>query len=296
MSWVRPLLNFYLRLTEKPYLRKVTDIIAARKSFERKSSLFFYPPKSARFSEDKIDDVPVLWVNEDEAKGPIVLYLHGGAYVFGSSRTHSALVARLMRDTVGAACLPDYRLAPENVFPAALEDAMKLYRSLLESRRLIFIGGDSAGGGLALALLHCICVQGLPQPAGVFAFSPLTDCTFSGDSIKRNAVADVMLPAQRSGDMVRFYLGDHDPLDPGVSPLFGKFDGACPVWLTAGDTEILCDDTTRMAQRLQAQGVRVEVKIERDLPHVWPIFHNILPEGRHTLRVLARWINSLADS
>jgi acetyl esterase/lipase len=128
----------------------------------------------------------------------------------------------------------------------------------------------------------------------VFAFSPLTDMTFSGASFQVNANADVILPAERAAEMAEMYLDGHDPFDALVSPLFADFTGAPPIWLTAGDTEILLDDTRRLAANMQKQGVDVQMQIERDLPHVWPIFHHILPEARATLDGVAGWIKRRA--
>jgi acetyl esterase/lipase len=218
------------------------------------------------------------------------MYLHGGAYVFGSARTHRAMLARLSERTGLPACLPDYRLAPEHRFPAALEDALSAYIAL-SAQRDIILGGDSAGGGLALALLAEILKHGLRKPLAVFCFSPLTDLTFSGASIQANARAEVVLPAARSGELAKMYLGDANPGDPRASPLFARFTGAPPVWITAGDTEIMLDDTRRMADRLREEGGQVTEVIAQDLPHVWPIFSPLLPEATATLDALACWIN-----
>jgi acetyl esterase/lipase len=157
----------------------------------------------------------------------------------------------------------------------------------------VILGGDSAGGGLALALLGEVLRQGLPVPRGCFALSPLTDLTFSGQSLRSNAASDVMLPAGRAAEMAQIYLQGATADDPRASPLFADFTGAPPVWLCAGDTEILLDDTRRMAARLRAQGATVTEIIEHDLPHVWPYFHTLLPEARETLHALAAWIRSL---
>ena len=146
----------------------------------------------------------------------------------------------------------------------------------------------------ALALLAEILRHGLRRPRGVFCFSPLTDMTFSGDSMASNADAEVMLPVARAGELARMYLRESDPRDPRVSPLFAGFRGAPPVWIAAGDTEILLDDTRRMAARLRADGVRVTEVIARDLPHVWPIFGPLLPEACRTLEEVAGWIRSLS--
>ncbi|MGP6087698.1 alpha/beta hydrolase [Antarctobacter jejuensis] len=294
------LINTSLRLIEKRRLARVEAPKDLRRGFERSARLFFHGPRGARYDRFPMGDTPAVMVTvPDGTSGIVLLYFHGGGYVMGSPRTHQAMLARLCAMTGSSAILPDYRKAPEHPFPAAFEDAMAAYAKLLGDETppaQIVIGGDSAGGGLALALLAEICRRGLPQPARCFAFSPLTDLTFSGASFQANAEAEVMLPVSRARGMQEMYLGTADPRDPRVSPLFADFTGACPVWLVAGDTEILLDDTRRMAERLRAQGVTVSERIAHDLPHVWPIFHNVLPEARRTLRDLARWINSLSQT
>ncbi|MDZ7710682.1 MAG: alpha/beta hydrolase [Roseovarius sp.] len=296
MSLARRLLNPWLRLAEKRALARETDPVAIRRSFETKARLFFHAPRGTGFARERIADVPVQWaVARGVARkdAPLLLYFHGGGYVFGSSDTHRAMLGRLSMEAGLPACLPDYRLAPEHPFPAAMEDALAVWRAVAARPGGVILGGDSAGGGLALALLGEILRQGLPPPKGLFAFSPLTDFTFSGESLRENAGADVVLPASRAKEIARLYLRDAAVEDPRASPLVADFTGAPPVWLTAGDTEILLDDTRRMAARLRAQGVAVTDEIVHDLPHVWPIFHNILPEARASLRDLGGWIRSL---
>lgn len=221
-----------------------------------------------------------------------LLYLHGGAYVFGSSDTHRAMLAKLSALTGLRACLPDYRLAPDHAFPAQIEDALACYRALRDEHEVI-LGGDSAGGALALALLHEILKQGIAPPKGVFALSPLADMTFSGASVTENAARDVVLSPGRIGEMREMFLAGQDPGDPRASPLRGDYAGAPPVWMAVGDTEILRDDAVRMQGVLEAQGVTSVLHVERDHPHVWPLFHNVLPEAKATLRDLAGWISSL---
>lgn len=293
MSLARGPLNAWLRLTEKPRLARETDVLALRHGFESRARLFLHAPLSARFREDTLGDLSCLWIDEPRP-GPLILYLHGGAFVMGSPRTHRAMMAWLAREAACPVCLPRYRLAPEAAFPAAPQDALSAYRTVAGCPGGVVLGGDSAGGGLALVLLAQILDQGLPKPLGLFAFSPLTDLTFSGGSVARNAHADAMLPASRARETAEIYLQGADPTDPRASPLFADFTGAPPVWLTAGDTEILLDDTRRMADTLRHQGADVTERIAHDLPHVWPMFHNILPEARATLRHLARWIRSLS--
>lgn len=295
MSVLRPVLNAWLRWREKPYLARVTEPEELRRGFELRARVYFHAPRGTEKRRLTVGGRPGLEVRAG-GESPVVLWFHGGAYVFGSPATHAAMLARLCRETGGRAILPDYRKAPEHPFPAALEDAEAAWRDLLAGGAdpaQIIVGGDSAGGGLALALLGVLLAKGGPLPAGLVAFSPVTDLTWSGESVRRNVAADVLLPAERAQEMAARYLGTADPRDPRASPLYADFTGAPPVYLTAGDTEILLDDTTRMAERLRAQGVAVTVEDARDLPHVWPIFHNALPEARATLRRVARWISPL---
>lgn len=296
MSLRRRFLNTVLRVFEKRHLARVQDPLDLRRVFERKARTWFRPPRQSRFASDRIDGVPATWAFGPQVKdsGPVILYLHGGGYVFGSSRTHRAMLARLSGLAGMPACLPDYRLAPEHPFPMALEDALAVYLDL-SAQRPVIIGGDSAGGGLALALLAEILKHRMRRPLGVFCFSPMTDMTFSGESVVANREVEAALPAARAGELADMYLQGASPRDPRASPLFAQLQGSGPVWLTVGDTEILLDDTRRMADRLRADGVEVTEVIEHDLPHVWPIFGPaLLPEAGKTLGTLATWITRLS--
>lgn len=297
MSLRAALLAPYLRLTEKRHLARAETPEALRRSFEIKARLFFPAPPGTVFAEDRLGPVPALRVHARGVAGgaaPLILYFHGGGYVFGSPRTHRGMLARLSKLCRLPACLPEYRLAPEHPFPAAIDDAVAAYRAVQDRPGGIILGGDSAGGGLALALLLEILRQGLPLPQGLFAFSPLTDMSFSGASLAGNVRADPLLPAARAGEMAQMYLQSADPHDPRASPLLGEFTGAPPVWLTVAETEILLDDTRRLAGRLGAQGVKVTCPLAGNLPHVWPIFPPpLLPEAQDTLQALAGWIRGL---
>jgi len=295
MSLRARLLNLSLRFFEKPHLAKADDPVALRDGFERKARFWFRAPRGSRFERDMIGGRAAIWAlgpGVARGRGPVLLYFHGGGYVFGSPTTHRAMLARLSALTGMPACLPDYRLAPEHPFPAAVEDGLAALSALAGRPGGVALGGDSAGGGLALAVLGASLAQAGPVPRALFAFSPLTDLTFSGESFRRNARAEVVLPANRAHQAAEMYLQGADPRDPRASPLFADFTGAPPVWLAAGDTEILLDDTRRMAARLRAQGVAVTESIARDLPHVWPLFQGLIPEADATLSGLAGWLRS----
>lgn len=293
MSLVRPVLNTWLRWTEKPFLERIADPVKARESFEAKARIYFRPPRGVAMHHTRIGGIPALELHPKKRAGHLtVFYCHGGAYVMGSPRTHSAMVARLCHLASVRAVLPEYRKAPEHPFPTALDDVEAAYLALIKEvpARSVILGGDSAGGGLTFALLGSLIRKGLSVPGGVFAFSPLTDLTFSGASAEANRQRDALLPVSRAADMSAMYLDKADPRDPRASPLFADYSGVPPCWITVGDTEILRDDTLRLVDKLKDAGGRVVLRLERDVPHVWPIFHNYLPEARATLRHLATWI------
>lgn len=295
------LLNWFLRVFEKPKLAVAKNPDDLRKPFELKARFLFPTPRNASYSDDVLEfdggSIKVQWAKTKNASDDrLILYFHGGGYVFGSPRTHRAMLARLSAMTGLTTCLPEYRLAPENPFPGAIEDAVLAYRALLErgyDSAKIIMGGDSAGGGLVLALLGEIKAQSLPKPAGVFALSPLVDLTFSGSSFSQNTRSDVMLPASRAEDMAKLYLDGADANDPRASPLQADYSGMSPVFLTASDSEILLDDYLRMAEHLRADGVAVTDHIVENHPHVWHIFQRILPEADQGLREIAAWIKPL---
>ncbi|MDW4499009.1 alpha/beta hydrolase fold domain-containing protein [Sulfitobacter sp. D35] len=291
------LLNAGLRRFERPHLLNASPE-KLRASFEFKARWLFPVPRGTRRTRIDLAGIDALriegpWVDDSDS---VLLYFHGGGYVFGSPNTHAALVARLARAAGVAAVLPWYRLAPEHPFPAACDDVMLAWHGLVSSgvpAERIVLGGDSAGGGLALSLLGTLIARGEPRPRGLFAFSPLTDMGFTGGSIIENADRDPVMPADRIGELQIFYLSGQDPQDPRASPLHASFEGASPVWLCVGDTEILRDDTLRIAERMRVQGVDVTLETGRDLPHVWPLFGPLLPEANATIRRLAEWIRRL---
>lgn len=224
---------------------------------------------------------------------PTLLYLHGGGYIGCSPETHRSLVGSLVRRTGLDAWVPRYRLAPEHPYPAALDDALHAYRHLVEERavepRRLVIAGDSAGGGLALALVLRLKAEGHALPAAVATFSPWSDLAATGASLDENSDRCSMF----AGDTVRrasaFYVGNADPRDPFVSPLFGDFRGFPPLLVHASTDEVLRDDATRVVERARAAAVRVESRLWRRVPHVWQFFPAVLPEARESLALTARF-------
>ena len=297
MSFRLRLLNLGLRWLARPGLAKADDPVASRAGFLRVAHLFRMPPHLLHLEDS--GPVPLHWVSVKRRNTDwVILYLHGGAYATGSPLTHVALIARIAKLTGLQAAAPAYRLAPEHPAPAAFEDAVLAHARLIAkgygSDRII-LAGDSAGGGLALALLADLCRRGL-QPAGLFAFSPWTDLTLTGDSLVRNAVRDVFIPAERMPMTVDLVRGGLPVDDPRLSPLYARFDRPPPVLIQVGTTEILLDDSRRMAEVLRRAGGEVVLREWPDCPHVWQMTDGYVPEARAALVEVAGFVAGLVNS
>lgn len=218
---------------------------------------------------------------------PSVLYLHGGGYIACSPETHRMLVAAVVQRLGARAWVPQYRLAPEHVFPAALDDALAAYRHLLDVERVdpstLIIAGDSAGGGLALALGQAIRDRGWPLPAAMVTFSPWTDLAATGASLDENSDRCAMFAGETIRRAAPLYAGDQDPRTPGMSPLYGSFRGLPPLLVHASTDEVLRDDALRVVARARADGVMVQSRLWPRVPHVWQFFSAVLPEARESL-------------
>lgn len=301
MSWRLPLVNLSIRATIKWQLSFIRDPRTARRMFERVARLSFRDPKGANFTPAEIPAswgrMPALWASCGRGRRRrIVVYLHGGAYIMGSPRTHRHAAAVLARECGGRVLLPDYRLAPEHPFPAAVEDALDIYRHLLDTGYEpgeIALAGESAGGGLCFALLIALEREGLPLPAAVAAFSPWCDMTMTRASIRRNARREVMIPVSRWEDVLGFIHRGTDPADPLASPALGRIAAPPPAMITASRAEALADDATAMAETLRAAGGDVRLEFAARTPHAWPLLTGILPEADRTMARAGRFIAGL---
>ncbi len=233
--------------------------------------------------------VPAAWLDVKGVRHErVVLYLHGGAFVTETPVFHGALLARICREGHARGLMLSYRLSPEHRYPAALDDCMAAYRWLLEQGHdasRIIVAGDSAGGNLTLALLLRARDEGLPLPAGAVALSPVADLTFSGDSIHRNDGVDDMFSADLMDAMVPVYLAQRDLCtDPHVSPVFGDYAGMPPLLLIVGSSELLLDDSVRVALRCPS----AQLLVWNGMPHVFPGF-DFLPEAREATKRIGRF-------
>jgi acetyl esterase/lipase len=232
------------------------------------------------------------WLSVADPK-KTVLYFHGGGYFFCGLTTHRPACAYLAKSAQARVLSVDYRMAPEHIFPAAVDDAVAWWKELLAqsiSPKDVVFAGDSAGGGLALACLVASRDQGLPMPAGAVLFSPWTDLSCSGETMKTLSDADVMFNPESLPQAADFYLAGQSPTHPLASPLFADLKGLPPLMIHASRHEILLSDSTRLHDRAQQQGVQSEIHLRSKLPHVWPTMV-MLPEGRQSLKESAQFIH-----
>ena len=294
MSLRLSVLNWAVRWIARPLLERTADGDRAKRDFALLARLQRVAPYMLHLVDP--GTVPLHWISVKRPQPNwVILYLHGGAYLSGSPVTHLGLMARLSKLTEMQVAAPDYRLAPEHPAPAAFDDAVAVHARLLAMgypAERIILGGDSAGGGLALAVMADLCRRGL-QPAGLFAFSAWTDFALTGASLLTNAARDPLLPVARMPEVVALVLGDVDARDPRISPLHAKFEAPPPVFLQVGTEEILLDDSRRMAEVLQQAGGQVTLQEWPDCPHVWQMLDGYVPEARQALIQTADFIGSL---
>lgn len=222
------------------------------------------------------------------------LYLHGGGYVIGSPRTHRELARRLSAASRAQVLVIDYRLAPENPFPAPVEDAVSAYRWLLDegyAPEKLSIAGDSAGGGLTAAALVSIRDQGLPLPACGVCLSPWVDMEGIGDSMVTRADRDPMVQKEGLVAMGGVYLGGADPRSPLAAPMYADLSGLPPLLIQVGASETLFDDAVRLDEKARAAGVETAFEEWDDMIHVWHIFAPMLDEGQRAIERMAEFMH-----
>jgi epsilon-lactone hydrolase len=250
------------------------------------------------------DNLTLEAVEEDGVRGEwhrpdtsgnnrVIYYLHGGGYVFGSPKAYRAFTFSMAHAAKANVFSLDYRMAPEHKFPAAVDDAVAGYQWLLEQGcdpARIVVGGDSAGGGLALALFLSLKNLGLPMPAGGFLYSPWTDLAATGASLSRNEKTDVMFKKIYITEGANRYLAGVDKKAPLASPLYADLSGLPPLQIYASEAEVLLDDSLRLQERLEAAGVQSELILEKGLAHVWPVFVGRFPEADRDMARSAAFI------
>ncbi len=230
-------------------------------------------PSDVSLSETQLGGIPALEISVPEATADAaVLYFHGGVFALGSARASAGLACLLARQARAKVLSVDYRLAPENPYPAAPDDALDAYRGLLATRiapeRIAFFG-ESAGGALALGTLVAAREGGLPQPAAAVLYSPWLDMTLAGASMERKAAVDVVLAPERLRGNVADYAGGADPASGEMSPLFADLHEIAPLLVQCGSNEVLLDDATRLAAAAAAADTEIQLDVTPKVGHVF---------------------------
>jgi acetyl esterase/lipase len=236
-----------------------------------KAYLTSIPPRGCQFQTLEAEGIPLTRVSYSEEPRGIVLYLHGGGYICGSPKTHRGLTGQLSKSSNTMLIVPDYRLAPEHPFPAALDDAEKLYLALLDEGHppgAISFAGDSAGGGLAVALAIRLRDKGLPLPASLTLFSPWVD--LSNDHLY-SPEEEPLLSRQWIDKAASLYCGGESRANPLVSPIHGDLSGLPPMLIQVGSEEILMNDAQRLSEAAKRDGVDVTLDIFNSLWHVFQV-------------------------
>ena len=245
------------------------------------------------FGDHAADGLPIESVRAVESPARAVLYLHGGAFFMGSSASYRNRAMRVSYRCNAEVFVPDYRLAPEHPYPAALDDALAAWK-LVKSLRAdmpIFVAGDSAGGGLGLSLMLRLRDLGLALPKGAFLLSPWTDLTTSGASVDANRGKDLWFTRRHLETWARYYAGGADARLPAISPAFGDFRELPPLFLLAGEDELLLDDALRVRDAAKAAGTGVRVLVGEGMQHDWPLTLPWLDESRHAWSEMRRFVD-----
>ena len=288
-----PQLQILIQMVRAQPFREDAPVEETRAGFEQFGQMFVIPPDIKREAANA-DGVPGEWFSAPNSTDAITFfYLHGGGYAIGSTNTHADLTARLARACAARVFSLNYRLAPENPYPAAVEDASKAYRWLVKQGvrpDTIVIAGDSAGGGLTAATLLALKATGDPLPGAAVLLSPWNDLSCSSETITSRGEADPVLPVKVLRRWASWYCGTTAVTDAGPSPLFGEFANLPPLLIIVGDAEVLLDDSRHYAEKAKAGGADVTLEVWDEMVHVFPIFAPMLPEGQQAIDRIAEWV------
>ncbi|MEL7186036.1 MAG: alpha/beta hydrolase, partial [Pseudomonadota bacterium] len=256
--------------------------------------LLLIPAFGVRADKTTVAGIAAEWLTPKKTTpGKVLLYLHGGGFVMGSTDSHRQFVGHVARAGQIKALVPEYRLAPDHKFPAGLDDCVAVYRALLTdgvNSGDIILAGDSAGGGLTAATLIALRDAGDPLPAAALLFSPLLDATLSGESMHTRKEADPWFTRENIGVVIGHYCEPGEETHPLVSPVFADMQGLPPLFIQVGDREILLSDSERFADRQRDAGGEVEIEVWPGMWHVFQFCVNKMPESRRAIKKIGEVI------
>jgi acetyl esterase/lipase len=257
-------------------------------------------PVGVEIETTDVDGLSAIWCRPKNAsRDTVVLYFHGGGYVLQSANSHRKLTSHLAHESGCNVLSVNYRLSPENPHPAPVNDAMLAYQWLMKqgfASSKIVVSGDSAGGGLTLALLLAAKRDGVAQPAGAVVFSPWVDLVGTGESMDSKANVDLMVNKHALGMMAALFLNGAPATDPYAAPLYGDFVGVAPLYIQVGGDETLLDDSTRVAAKAAHAGVSVLLEVFPEMQHVFQAAVGMIPEASAAVAKAGRWIQQIVSS
>ena len=292
-SYRQRLATLNARLVQKPLLALVRNPVLMRRLFTLNAIIGARTPRGLTLTPLRLGQRTCTLCDTGQAHDHgTLLYIHGGAFVLGNLRGYRHLVAAIGHRARMRSVFLNYRRAPEHPFPAALDDAEAAWRVLSADPAAgpLTLAGDSAGGNIALALLHRILAKGLPPPAAVAVLCPVTDLRLGNASLAANRRTDPLVSTRWGARGVTAYLNGADPAQPDASPILGDFTGAPPVLIHTDTTEVLYDDARLMADHLRAQGVAVTLRSQTGLPHVWHMNVGRTPEADASVAEVADFL------
>ncbi len=247
-------------------------------------------------TRDEINGLYAEWLTpKNRMDDKLLLYLHGGGYVVGGCDMHRQMVSHIARAGHIQSLLPEYRLSPESKYPAAIEDVVGIYRTLLTcgvKAENMVIAGDSAGGGLVVAMLLSLRDAGDPLPAAAILLSPFLDATASGESMQSRASQDPWFHPEDVSLIADYYCEPQQRSDPLVSPVFADVRGLPPMYIQVGDDELLLSDSERFAEKIAAAGGEIDLEIWPEMWHVFQMFVGKMPESGRAIKKIGDFVRS----
>ncbi|MBI0577154.1 alpha/beta hydrolase [Neobacillus cucumis] len=285
----------FKKIMNRAILRTVgTSIEEKRRTMDRASLMWTRVPKNCMVEKVYIEGIEAEWLtNKLVSEDKVLLYFHGGAYTYGSTDSHRALAGKIGKAAGVRVLLPEYRLAPENPYPAAIEDAVKIYKWLLEQgfeSSNIFVAGDSAGGGLSLVLALVLKEEGIGCPASIICLSPWVDLTSSGGSYTKKVREDPLFTPDGIKKAARVYAGNEPLTSPFISPVYADLTGLPPLFIQVGSEELLLSDAEMLAAQARRYQVRVNFKVWQGMWHVWQLTGDLLPEAKQAIAEIGDFV------
>ena len=288
--------RFWRTILRATFKNKKLSIAELRANGVKNSKMLGEVSKNITVEKINMEGIQAEWLIPFPSSAhseKVILYLHGGGYITGSIEDHRMMCGLLANATETKVLIPEYRLAPEHPFPAALDDALKVYQWLLDqgySSANMIIAGDSAGGGLSVATVLALKEKSGSLPAAVVCLSPWADLALTGQSHATKAKAEAILNKDVLHEWALCYTDESNLTNPLVSPIHGDFHGFPPLLIQVGSEEILLDDSTLLVEKAKSAGVHVTLKIWDGMWHVWQALGDLIPENKKTFEEIGQFV------